>query len=79
MPLAIGVPAGGFRLRYFSQAGEIVPPAGTGGLDVASLARVRRIDLELTVEPTVSTLRNDPAARMYLLGSAAIRSRREPI
>lgn len=72
--IAARVPAGGFRLRYFDEAGLEVAPPGPG-LEMSSAARdrVRRVVLELDVVERSGTLEE----RTSLRTSAALRSRLE--
>lgn len=74
MNIAAPVPPGGFRLRYFASDGtELLPGAGLAALDPVSTARVKRVNLKLTVtEPWGAR-----TASATLETSAALRARSE--
>jgi hypothetical protein len=48
-PMLDDVPAGGLELRYFDDAGNAIP-LPPGGLDANERARIRRVDVRLTIE-----------------------------
>lgn len=70
-PMLDGVPDEGLEFRYFDAAGNAIP-LRPGGLDTSERARIRRVDLRLTIEmehpdPEIrSTIRRFQTASVHL-------------